>query len=115
MTTHSIVTILGASNNEKTAFYKIYKEDGNTKITNQIDDISSYTANILITSPLFDLDRVTVRGFKDEKLGSDDYIYSEIHKSVREYMKDNPSSLDDKVKEEVKTQLKERLAELRKK
>jgi predicted ATPase len=115
MTTHSIVTILGASNDEETAFYKIYKEDGNTKITNQIDDISSYTANILITSPLFDLDRVTVRGFKDEKLGSDDYIYSEIHKSVREYMKDNPSSLDDKVKEEVKAQLKERLAELRKK
>lgn len=117
MTTHSIVTILGATNDEKkeTAFYKIYKEDGNTKITNQIDDISSYTANILITSPLFDLDRVTVRGFKDERLGSDDYIYSEIHQSVREYMKNNPSSLDDKVKEEVKAQLKERLANLRKK
>lgn len=117
MTTHSIVTILGATNDDKneTAFYKIYKEDGNTKITNQIDNISSYTANILITSPLFDLEKVTVRDFKDERLGSDDYIYSEIHKSVREYMKANPSSLDDKVKEEVKAQLKERLASLRKK
>lgn len=112
MTTHSIVTVLGAS--EDAVFYKVYKEDGVTKVTNQINDISNYTANILTTSPLFDLEKVTVRGFKDEKLGTDDYIYSEIHKSVREYMKDNPSSLDEQVKEKVRAELKERLAKLRK-
>jgi len=112
MTTHSVVTVLGAS--EDAVFYKIYKEDGVTRVTHQIDDISNYTANILTTSPLFDLDSVTVRGFKDERLGSDDYIYSEIHKSVREYMKNNPSSLDEKVKAKVKEELKKRLAKLRK-
>lgn len=117
MTTHSIVTILGASDNKidnKTAFYKIYKEKGETKVTNQIDDISSYTANILITSPLFDLSKVTVRGFKDENLGSDDYIYSQIHLAVREHMKNNPSFLDNEIKEKVKVELQERLANLRK-
>jgi len=107
MVTHSIVTVLGAS--DKAVFYKVYKEDGNTKISQQINDISHYTANILITSPLFNLDSITVRDFEDERLSSDDYIYHEIHKSMREYMQENPSSLDD----EVKNELQKRLAEFR--
>jgi len=118
MTTHSIVTILGATDNnetnDETAFYKIYKEDGNTKVTSQINDISTYTANILITSPLFDLSSVKVRGFNDKQLGTDDYIYSEIHQEVRKYMKDNPSALDENVKAKVRAELQERLAKLRK-
>lgn len=113
VTTHSMVTVLGAS--EDAVFYKIYKENGITKVTNQIDDISHYTANILITSPLFNLDSVKVRGFdKDEKLSSDDHIYREIHSEVREYMKDNPSVIDEDVRAKVKDKLKERLAKLRK-
>ena len=109
MVTHSIVSVLGAS--EDAVFYKVYKENGNTKVSEQINDISHYTANILITSPLFNLDSITVRDFEDERLSSDDYIYREIHSSMREYMRDNPSALDD----EVKNELQKRLAEFRKK
>ena len=114
MTTHSLVTVLGAS--EDAVFYKVYKEDGDTKISKQIDDISHYTANILMTSPLFNLDSMKVRSFdKDEPLSSDDYIYREIHTSIKEYMKENPSLLNDELKQKVKDELKERLARLRKK
>ncbi len=114
MTTHSLVTILGAS--EDAVFYKVYKEDGETKITGQIDDISYYTSNILLTSPIFNLDSMKARGFKkDERLSSDDYIYREIHTAIREHMKNNPSTMDDELKEKVRAELKERLAKLRKK
>ena len=114
MTTHSLVTILGAS--EDAVFYKVYKEGGETKISKQIDDISHYTSNILLTSPLFSLDSMKARGFKkDERLSSDDYIYREIHTAIREHMKNNPSALDSELKEKVRTELKERLARLRKK
>jgi len=109
MVTHSIVTVLGAS--DDAVFYKVYKEDGDTKISQQINDISDYTANILITSPLFNLDSITVRDFEDERLSSDDYIYREIHSSMREYMRDNPSALDNEVKDEIQR----RLSEFRKK
>jgi len=114
MTTHSLVTILGAS--EDAVFYKVYKEGGETKITGQIDDISYYTSNILLTSPIFSLDSMKARGFKkDERLSSDDYIYREIHTAIREHMKKNPSAMDDELKQKVKAELKERLAKLRKK
>jgi len=114
MTTHSLVTVLGAS--EDAVFYKVYKEGGDTKITGQIDDISYYTSNILLTSPIFSLDSMKARGFKkDERLSSDDYIYREIHTAIREHMKNNPSALDDELKEKVRAELKERLAKLRKK
>jgi len=113
MTTHSLVTILGAS--KDAVFYKVYKEDGETKITGQIDDISYYTSNILLTSPIFNLDSMKARGFKkDERLSSDDYIYREIHSAIREHMRDNPSALDDELKQKVKDELKARLAKLRK-
>jgi len=113
MITHSLVTILGAS--EDAVFYKVYKENGETKISKQIDDISYYTSNILLTSPMFNLDSMKARGFKkDERLSSDDYIYREIHSAIREHMKNNPSSLDDELKQKVKDELKARLAKLRK-
>jgi len=112
MTTHSLVTVLGAS--EDAVFYKVYKEGSITKVTNQISDISSYTANILLTSPIFNLDDMKARGFgKDERLSSDDYIYREIHTAIREDMKNNPSILGDELKQKVKDELQERLAKLR--
>ncbi len=102
VTTHSLVTVLGAS--EDAVFYKLYRdEEGRTQVSQQIDDISHYTANILMTSPLFDLDSMKVRGFdKDERLSSDDYIYREIHQAVREYMQDNPSALDEELKQKAR-------------
>ena len=114
VTTHSLVTILGAS--EDAVFYKVYKDKGQTKVTRQIDDISSYTSNILLTSPIFNLGSMKARGFKkDERLSSDDFIYREIHVAIKEHMKNNPSALDDELKKRVKVELKDRLARLRKK
>ncbi|KIM09585.1 MAG: hypothetical protein KU38_08500, partial [Sulfurovum sp. FS08-3] len=115
VTTHSLVTVLGAS--EDAVFYKLYRdEEGRTQVSQQIDDISHYTANILMTSPLFDLDSMKVRGFdKNERLSSDDYIYREIHQAVREYMQNNPSAMSEELKQKVKDELKARMAQLRQK
>jgi hypothetical protein len=108
MTTHSIVTVLGASNDDETVFYKIYKEKGETKVSSRIDDISDYTANVLMTSPLFDLENMQVRNFDTKARASDDgFIYKNIHSEVRKYMKENPSMLNDDIKEEIQKRLKQ--------
>ena len=113
MTTHSLVTVLGAG--DDAVFYKVYKEGGVTKVSPQINDISTYTANILMTSPMFNLDSMSVRNFnKNERLSSDDYIYREIHLAIREEMKNNPNVIDEKLKEKVRDELKKRLARLKK-
>jgi len=94
ITTHSLVSILGAS--KDAIFYKIYKEDNQTKISDKIDDISYYTSNILMSSPLFKLDSVTSRDYKDN-ISSDDYIYDKIHKKVKEKLQSLDYIEDDKV------------------
>lgn len=94
MTTHSVVTILGAS--EDAVFYKIYKENGVTKVSQQIDDISYYTSDILMSSPLFNLDKITVRSYKD-KLSNDDYVYHRIHKKIKERINKSNIVHDDKI------------------
>ncbi len=94
MTTHSVVTVLGAR--EDAVFYKIYKEDGVTKVSQQIDDISYYTSDILMSSPLFNLDKITARSYKD-KLSNDDYVYHRIHKKIKERIKDKKITQDDEV------------------
>lgn len=107
MTTHSLVTILGAS--EDAVFYKVYKENGETKITGQIDDISYYTSDILMSSPLFNMNTIKSRAFDEkESLSSDDYVYHRIHKKIKERInqtiaatdKDVDSWLDDAFDEE---------------
>jgi hypothetical protein len=113
MTTHSLVRVLGASRDA--VFYKVYKDGGVTKVSGQINDISTYTANILMTSPIFNLDSMSVRNFnKNERLSSDDYIYREIHLAVKEYMKETPNIISEDIKEKVRRELKERLAQLKK-
>ena len=72
-TTHSPTVVLGAS--KEAVFYKIYKEDGDVCISNQIDN-EGYTNNSLISSPLFDLKSITSR-YYDKKVSSDDYIIDE--------------------------------------
>jgi len=93
MTTHSLVTILGAS--EDAVFYKVYKENGETKISKQIDDISYYTSDILMSSPLFNLKTVKSRAFDEkESLSSDDYVYYRIHKKIKERIAKTPTVTD---------------------
>lgn len=85
VTTHSPTVILGAS--KEAVFYKIYKDDGEVTISNQMEN-EGYTNNSLISSPLFDLETVTSRDY-DKKVSSDDYIYEKIHKVVSQRLKDD--------------------------
>jgi len=84
VTTHSPTVILGADKNA--VFYKIYKEDGKVNISNQIPN-EGYTNNSLISSPLFDLETITSRGYT-KKISSDDYINEKIHQSIAKKIKE---------------------------
>jgi predicted ATP-binding protein involved in virulence len=104
MTTHSPTVILGAS--KEAVFYKIYKEDGEVKISNQIEN-EGYTNNTLVSSPLFDLKTVTSRDF-NKSVSSDDYIYDMIHEKIAKKI-DNESLTD---KERISKLIDEELAKL---
>ena len=86
VTTHSPTVILGAS--KKAVFYKIYKDDGEVKISNQILN-RGYTNNTLISSPLFDLDTMTSRHYDKRKLSEDDFVYELIHEVVSKKIKED--------------------------
>ncbi|QNK84597.1 AAA family ATPase [Aliarcobacter cryaerophilus] len=93
MTTHSPTVLLGAS--KEAVFYKIYKEDGEVKISNQMPN-EGYTNNSLISSPLFDLETITSRDY-DKTISSDDYIYDKIHQRISEKLKDNINMSEEEI------------------
>lgn len=93
VTTHSPTVILGAS--KEAVFYKIYKENGEVSISNQIQN-EGYTNNSLVSSPLFDLETVTSRDY-DKKVSSDDYIYEKIHKVVAQRIEENININEDDI------------------
>ena len=93
MTTHSPTVLLGAS--KEAVFYKIYKEDGEVKISNQMPN-EGYTNNSLISSPLFDLGTITSRDY-DKTISSDDYIYDKIHQRISEKLKDNINMSEEEI------------------
>ena len=93
MTTHSPTVLLGAS--KEAVFYKIYKEDGEVKISNQMVN-EGYTNNSLISSPLFDLGTITSRDY-DKTISSDDYIYDKIHQRISEKLKNNINIKEDEI------------------
>ena len=94
MITHSGTTLLGAS--PDAVFYKIYKEDGETKISDQIPN-RGYTNNTLISSPLFNLDTMTSRHYDKRKLSEDDYIYELIHEVVSQKIKEDVNLNEDAI------------------
>ncbi len=104
MTTHSPTVILGAS--KEAVFYKIYKENSEVKISNQIQN-EGYTNNTLVSSPLFDLETFTSRHF-DKSISSDDYIYDKIHQKIAE--KISTESMTDK--DRISKLIDEELAKL---
>lgn len=93
MTTHSPTVLLGAS--KEAVFYKIYKEDGEVKISNQMPN-EGYTNNSLISSPLFDLETITSRDY-DKTISSDDYIYDKIHQRISEKLKNNINMSEEEI------------------
>ena len=80
MTTHSPTVLLGAS--KEAVFYKIYKEDGEVNISNQIKN-EGYTNNTLVSSPLFDLQTVSSRNY-GKPISGDDFLYEKIHEKIAE-------------------------------
>ena len=105
MTTHSPTTILGAS--KDAVFYNVYKDkNGFTQLSEQYDDISDYSANILITSPLFNMDSAKSRAYNDKEnyLSDDDYKKHQLNKKIDE-MLENDS--DEDIKLDILKQLEE--------
>lgn len=86
-TTHSPIAILGAS--KDAVFYKVYKEDGETKVGQAVENksISYLMANGIITAPfLFDMETAESAAFDEEKddlATDDDYIVNRVHEAIR--------------------------------
>jgi len=88
--------------------YEIYKVDrdnnGDLNIGDKIDDISYYTANIIVTSPLFNLDSCKIKGYNNDIMLSDyDYKQYQLNLKVDE-MLELPDSIE--IKKNILEQLK---------
>jgi len=92
-TTHSPMLILGAS--KDAVFYRLYKENGETKISEQFtyDQIGSLLANAIITSPLFGLDysgmREQTTKTRPDIDTNDTYLLSRMNKFILQKSKEN--------------------------
>lgn len=103
-TTHSPVVVLGAS--EDAVFNRVYKEDGETRISQPVKNVRSLTANTVLTSPLFGLESPKVKGTKAWEVDTNDFhIAKIIHQEIAERVKDLPvvteKELMDMVNEEL--------------
>ncbi len=103
-TTHSPVVILGAS--KDAIVYKLYKENGITKISNpfNIETYSNKMISGFITSPLFDLPNAFSAAYEPSKhdLQTGNYIYDLIHEEVRKRLSTKPlqnNEIKDLIKE----------------
>jgi hypothetical protein len=84
-TTHSPVTILGAS--DDAVFYRVYKEESVTKISEPYfkENLKDLMANSVLTSPLFGLEDARMNGKElshPELDTSADYLHSRIHEKI---------------------------------
>jgi len=95
ISTHSPVITLGAS--EDAVFYKLYKEDGESKVSEPVYGLKGMTANRLLTSLLWGIDSFTTAGTENHEINSDDYVYDIIHKVVKERIKEKNITKDSDV------------------
>ncbi len=89
-TTHSPILILGAS--DDAVFYKLYKKEGITKISEQwkCSDIDNLLSNALITSPLFEMDTARMKSFANSNKELDtsrDYVESRLRIKIDDKIK----------------------------
>ncbi len=109
ITTHSPILVLSAS--KDAVFYKLYKEDGETKITEPIKGLSDLMLNGLVTSPLFGLSSARSKVFKDvENISNDDYITFRVHQALSKRMEKEPSATEDEFMKWVEMELEKELA-----
>jgi predicted ATPase len=89
-TTHSPMVLMGASSDA--VFYKLYKEKGITKISEQIPYkvIENLMANGIITAPfLFGLESAALAASQAEPDTDDDYLSSKIHQAISKRLQEN--------------------------
>jgi len=103
MTTHSMVTILGAS--KDAVFYKVYKENGKTKLTHPMNTIKNLMANNLSTSPLFNLNTARARNNDGDIDTSEDFLYTKIHQAIAEKVKDKKTVIEDDIMKLINEEL----------
>ncbi len=109
MITHSMVTILGAS--KDAVFYKVYKENGETKISQPMSSIKNLMANSLSTSPLFDMTTARARN-SDGKLDTrEDFIAGKIYKIIQERVKGKKAIVEDEIEDMINQELDKFLKE----
>ena len=103
-TTHNPIVILGAS--DDAVFYKVYKEEGKTKVSEPINDISDLMLNSLVTSPLFNLPTARPNSFNESNdLGGEDYIYKRIHQIIQQKLQTMPDLVDEDVMKMLEAEL----------
>lgn len=102
LTTHSPTVILGAS--EDAVFYKVYKEEGKTRVVKPLNKIAGWMSNILLTSPLFDMESARSAATKgpEEVDTSNDYLSSKIHAEIRERIKGRKDVTDQEILDLIK-------------
>lgn len=109
-TTHSPIVIMGAS--DDAVFYKVYKEEGVTKITEPLDSISNLMANGIITSPLFGLEDARPASFDEEKEKidtSDDYLAGKIHEAISQRIQQQNNITEDQIMALIQQELDKQL------
>ncbi len=109
MITHSTATILGAS--KKAVFYKVYKENGETKISQPMSSIKNLMANNLSTSPLFDMTTARARNSDENLKTDDDFIYTKIHEIIAKRVKGKKAIVEDEIVEMINQELDDFLKE----
>lgn len=103
VTTHSNMVILGAS--EEAVFYKIYKEEGKTKLSNPIESIKNLMANNLSTSPLFDMPTARARNSDENIDTSDDFLYTKIHQAIAKRVGGKTAMVEDDIVSMIEQEL----------
>jgi len=94
-TTHGPIVSLGAS--PDAVFYKLYKENGKTQISEPIptESIIQMTLNSLITSTLWRLPSCSNKDVNIQDISDDDYPYKLIHDKIEKEIAEKPNIIED--------------------